>query len=174
MVVPILTKIVPVTPFQCSNSSSCCKRNCEQIFIKCFFLAAYLANGSYNVFSVDWGSLCQPPCYAAAVHNMKPVARCVSNLFTFLRNSGVSMHRTTCVGHSLGAHVCGLVSQNLLFRMHRIIGMCCTLEYSTCTCDLIQMTKFREAVPLWTCIQRYPDRISTILAATLTEIFPSP
>jgi predicted alpha/beta hydrolase len=60
------------------------------------------------------------------VHNMKPVARCVSQLFTFLRNSGVQLHRTTCVGHSLGAHVCGLVSHTLQFRMHRIIGTCCT------------------------------------------------
>ncbi|KDR21673.1 Lipase member H [Zootermopsis nevadensis] len=84
---------------------------------------AYLSNGRYNVFTVDWGSLCQPPCYAAAVHNMKPVARCVSHLFTFLRDSGVLLHRTTCVGHSLGAHVCGLASLNLFFRMHRIIAL---------------------------------------------------
>ncbi|XP_033606659.1 phospholipase A1 VesT1.02 [Cryptotermes secundus] len=84
---------------------------------------AYLSNGTYNVFTVDWGPLCRPPCYAAAVHNMKPVARCLSQLFTFLRSSGVQLHRTTCVGHSLGAHVCGLVSLTLLFRMHRIIGL---------------------------------------------------
>jgi predicted alpha/beta hydrolase len=87
---------------------------------------AYVLNGTYNVFTVDWGPLCRPPCYAAAVHNMKPVARCVSQLFTFLRSSGVQVHRTTCVGHSLGAHLCGLVSATLLFRMHRIIGTCCT------------------------------------------------
>lgn len=83
---------------------------------------AYLSNGTYNVFIVDWGSLCRPPCYAAAVHNMKPVARCASQLFKFMRSSGVQQQRTTCVGHSLGAHVCGLVSLTLLFRMHRIIG----------------------------------------------------
>ncbi|XP_069687339.1 phospholipase A1-like [Periplaneta americana] len=84
---------------------------------------AYLKNGSYNVFVVDWGPLCKPPCYASAVHNLRPVARCVSELFTFLRNSGASLQRTTCVGHSLGAHMCGLVSLYLLFRMHRIIAL---------------------------------------------------
>ncbi|KAJ4428463.1 hypothetical protein ANN_24500 [Periplaneta americana] len=85
--------------------------------------SAYLKNGSYNVFVVDWGPLCKPPCYASAVHNLRPVARCVSELFTFLRNSGASLQRTTCVGHSLGAHMCGLVSLYLLFRMHRIIAL---------------------------------------------------
>lgn len=31
--------------------------------------------------------------------------------------------RTTCVGHSLGAHLCGLMSNYLDFRIERIIGL---------------------------------------------------
>ncbi|XP_075225235.1 phospholipase A1-like isoform X2 [Lycorma delicatula] len=84
---------------------------------------AYIRNGSYNVFVVDWGGLARIPCYGAAVHNMKPVARCLSQMLTFLRDSGVPVHRTTCVGHSLGAHICGITSNYLLFRMHKIIGL---------------------------------------------------
>lgn len=78
---------------------------------------------------VDWGALCQPPCYVAAVHNLKPVAKCLSFNFAFLRNSGMPVQRTMCVGHSLGAHICGLMSNYLDFRIERIIGKCFFLKY---------------------------------------------
>jgi predicted alpha/beta hydrolase len=85
-------------------------------------VAAYLKNGGYNVFVVDWGELAAIPCYPAAVHNLRPVSRCVAQFLAFLRDSGVPVARTTCVGHSLGAHVCGIAANYLMFRMHRIIG----------------------------------------------------
>ncbi|XP_071566062.1 phospholipase A1 [Temnothorax nylanderi] len=84
---------------------------------------AYLRNGSYNVFLVDWGALCARPCYPAAVANIRPVARCLAGTLTTLRHLGLPIARTTCVGHSLGAHVCGIMANYLLFRMHRIIGL---------------------------------------------------
>lgn len=83
---------------------------------------AYLKNGSYNVFVMDWGDIAKPPCYPAAVHNLKLIAKCAAQTYTFLRTSGVPEEKTTCVGHSLGAHLCGLISQALQFRMQRIIG----------------------------------------------------
>lgn len=87
-----------------------------------FFILAYIKNGSYNVFVVDWGPLAKTPCYPAAVHNIKTVAQCTAHLFNFIRDMGVPSFKITCVGHSLGAHTCGLISNHLLFRMHRIIG----------------------------------------------------
>lgn len=95
---------------------------CKQYINHTNSVTAYLTNGSYNVFVVDWGRLAQIPCYAASVHNMKPVGKCVAQLMSFLRDAGVPVSRTTCVGHSLGAHVCGVTANYLLFRMHRIIG----------------------------------------------------
>lgn len=71
---------------------------------------------------VDWGVLCRPPCYVAAVHNLKPVAKCLAHAFSFLRNSGMPVQHTVCVGHSLGAHICGLMANYLDFRIERIIG----------------------------------------------------
>lgn len=88
-----------------------------------FFILAYLRHGNYNVFVADWGPLAQPPCYVAAVHNLRPVARCFAKLFTFLRDSGLRVEKTTCVGHSLGAHVCGLMANYLTFRLEKIIGL---------------------------------------------------
>lgn len=95
----------------------------KTINIILIYFVAYINHGDYNLFMVDWGALCQPPCYVAAVHNLKPVAHCLSVYFTFLRQSGLSVARTTCVGHSLGAHLCGLMANYLDFRIERIIGL---------------------------------------------------
>nr|CAI5824051.1 unnamed protein product [Callosobruchus analis] len=84
---------------------------------------AYIQNGSYNVWVVDWGNLSPPPCYRAAVNNMKAVARCTGDLLASMRAAGLPTERLTCVGHSLGAHVCGLISETVVFRMHRIVGL---------------------------------------------------
>ncbi|XP_025412103.1 phospholipase A1-like [Sipha flava] len=84
---------------------------------------AYLKDGKYNVFVVDWGKLSAIPCYAAAVHNLKPVARCMAAAITRLRTAGLDVDQLTCVGHSLGAHLCGMMANYLPFRMHRIIGV---------------------------------------------------
>lgn len=62
------------------------------------------------------------PCYTAAVHNLKPVAKCMAVMLTNLRAAGLDMDQLTCVGHSLGAHLCGIMANYLPFRMHRIIG----------------------------------------------------
>lgn len=51
---------------------------------------------------VDWGPMSQPPCYPAAVHNMKAVAKCTADLLTNLRQQGLRTERLVCVGHSLG------------------------------------------------------------------------
>uniref|UniRef100_A0A2A4IV85 Lipase domain-containing protein n=1 Tax=Heliothis virescens TaxID=7102 RepID=A0A2A4IV85_HELVI len=84
---------------------------------------AYLRRGGYNVFMLDWGTLCQPPCYVAAVHNLRPVARCVAEALGALRRAGLRTDNLTCVGHSLGAHLCGIIANYLTFRLNRIIGL---------------------------------------------------
>lgn len=40
-----------------------------------------------------------------------------------IRAFGLPADRMTCVGHSLGAHICGLISKYVLFRIHRIIAL---------------------------------------------------
>ncbi|CAH0555144.1 unnamed protein product [Brassicogethes aeneus] len=84
---------------------------------------AYIDNGSYNVWMADWGELCQPPCYRAAVNNLRTVSRCTGELLASLRNAGLETNKLTCVGHSLGAHICGLISRYVNFRLHRIIAL---------------------------------------------------
>lgn len=99
-------------------------------------------NGKYNVFMVDWSKLSMIPCYAAAVHNLKPVAKCMAVMLTHLRAAGLDMDQLTCVGHSLGAHLCGIMANYLPFRMHRIIGTYIYLyEKSEITSGKVQKKK---------------------------------
>lgn len=68
-------------------------------------ITAYLRQGGYNVFIVDWGKLTKPPCYMAAVHNLRSTAHCVANHLSSLRLQGLNVEKTTCVGHSLGIYM---------------------------------------------------------------------
>lgn len=84
---------------------------------------AYKKNGKFNIFVFDWSLLSTVPCYPAAIHNMQHSSKCLAKYMTFLRNSGVMNSKMTCVGHSLGAHLCGQVSNSLNFRVQKIIGL---------------------------------------------------
>ncbi|KAG8222819.1 hypothetical protein J437_LFUL005025 [Ladona fulva] len=84
---------------------------------------AYRKNGRYNVFVLDWGALAKAPCYTAAVQNLRPVARCLAQLFGSLIHVRGRSDQSICVGHSLGAHVCGLTSNFLGYPLHRILAL---------------------------------------------------
>ncbi|CAG9760469.1 unnamed protein product [Ceutorhynchus assimilis] len=90
---------------------------------KKYIFLAYIRNGSYNTWIIDWGALGEAPCYRAAVNNLRAVARCTGEFLTGLRTAGLPTDKITCVGHSLGAHICGLISQYVLFRLHRIVAL---------------------------------------------------
>lgn len=36
---------------------------------------------------------------------------------------GGDARETTCVGHSLGAHICGMISNHLDVKQHKIVGL---------------------------------------------------
>lgn len=79
------------------------KKNFNKI-PKLYLFLAYINNGSYNLWMVDWGALSQPPCYRAAVHNTRAVGRCTGYVFSALREAGMQIEKSTCVGHSLGKY----------------------------------------------------------------------
>ena len=85
-------------------------------------LAAYLNRGDSNVILVDWGDLTRFPCYLTALSNTKLVAQCAAQMYAFLNQAGASTQKLQCVGHSLGAHICGMMTNHLSAKQHRIIG----------------------------------------------------
>nr|CAD7415680.1 unnamed protein product [Timema poppensis] len=86
-------------------------------------VAAYLSRGDYNVFTVDWEPLTIFPCYLSALSNTKLVAQCSAQLYSYITGNGALAKRTHCVGHSLGAHICGMMSNHLSVKQHKIIGL---------------------------------------------------
>ncbi|XP_018575229.1 phospholipase A1, partial [Anoplophora glabripennis] len=84
---------------------------------------AYLTRTDYNIFTVDWKILTQFPCYLSALSNTRLVAQCTAKLYAFIMDQGGDATDTTCVGHSLGAHICGMMSNHLHIKQHKIVGL---------------------------------------------------
>nr|CAI5842140.1 unnamed protein product [Callosobruchus analis] len=83
----------------------------------------YLERGDYNIFTVDWERLTRFPCYLSALSNTRLVGMCTAHLYAYIMNHGGDAELTTCLGHSLGAHICGMASKHLSIKQHRIIGL---------------------------------------------------
>lgn len=81
-----------------------------------------MRNGNYNLFQLDYGPVSRPPCYVSLVQNIDYVSRCLADTMNAFQASGMTSESITCVGHSMGAHVCGLLEKKLNFRLPKIIG----------------------------------------------------
>ena len=83
---------------------------------------ALLVAGDFNVFVVDWGggSLA---LYTQATANTRLVGLEIANYIQFLkREFGVKEADVHCIGHSLGAHVCGYTGEKIR-GLGRITGL---------------------------------------------------
>lgn len=78
--------------------------------------------GDFNVFMVDWSPLTVYPCYLLSLRNSRLVSQCTAQLYSYVAHMGASTYQTHCVGHSLGAHICGMMNNHLTRRQHTIIG----------------------------------------------------
>lgn len=103
--------------------SSCCSLQCTRLTVTVVIcVAAYLNRKDYNVFTVDWEPLTFFPCYLSSLSNSRLVAQCTAQFYAHLTYSGASAYDIHCVGHSIGAHICGMISNHLSHRQHKIIG----------------------------------------------------
>ncbi|XP_012156886.1 pancreatic lipase-related protein 2 isoform X2 [Ceratitis capitata] len=87
-----------------------------------FLKDAYLSR-DFNVITVDWRPLTRYPCYLHALINTRLTAQCTAQVYSFLTHHGAIREKITCIGHSLGAHICGMISNHLSLKQHRIIGL---------------------------------------------------
>lgn len=62
------------------------------------------------------------PCYISLVQNIQYVSNCVASYLKDFFDSGMQRKSITCIGHSMGAHGCGLLKRYLGFRINKIIG----------------------------------------------------
>lgn len=71
-----------------------------------------------NVIVVEWSAGAKPPNYFSAASNTRIVGEKIANLIDTNRLDTSKVH---CIGHSLGAHICGFASK--IKRIGRISGM---------------------------------------------------
>ncbi|CAB3360981.1 Hypothetical predicted protein [Cloeon dipterum] len=84
----------------------------------------FLDQEDCNVILVDWSVPAQGPLYNEAKANAKPVGEYVAQLHDFLASNGHSVGNSHCIGHSLGAHVCGFSGKaSSTGTLGRVTGM---------------------------------------------------
>lgn len=86
----------------------------------------YILNQSnYNVFVFDWSTYADTVDYFAAANDIKPVGDTLADFINLLITcKNVTTNSFQCIGHSLGAHVCGIAGSNFNdTKIGRISGL---------------------------------------------------
>lgn len=86
---------------------------------------AYLQKGEFNVISVDWSVGADTPNYFRARSLVTPVGRFLAEFIDYLSTTNVAQpSQIYLIGHSLGAHIAGIVGKNLTCgRLETIFGL---------------------------------------------------
>lgn len=80
--------------------------------------ALFERNENMNLFLVDWGQGAAMPDYPKAAQNVVYVGLKIAS---FILNNKISPSNVHCIGHSLGAHVCGFAGK--VMKLKRISGL---------------------------------------------------
>lgn len=76
-----------------------------------------------NVCIVGWDQLAKYNYFQAAKQNCRLVSDYLTRFVNFLTQEGMSLDIITLAGHSLGAHICGQVGNNLNGQIAEIYGI---------------------------------------------------
>lgn len=71
---------------------------------------------------MDWWRFQSKLNYFDAVEKVKPTALYLVEMIRFLEEHGMNTSTTTLIGHSLGAHVIGIVGYNSKSRINHVVG----------------------------------------------------
>lgn len=84
-----------------------------------------MANGAFNVITVDWGVGANTINYIAARNRVNEVGPLTARFLDFLNLSGgMSFDTLSVIGHSLGAHISGIVGKSVARGvLNTVIGM---------------------------------------------------
>jgi len=76
-----------------------------------------------NVVIVDWGGGAELLNYFQSASNTRTMGAYSALVFDNLVNNGGSSSRTWCMGHSLGAHLCGHTGMRSVVGLQRVTGL---------------------------------------------------
>ncbi|RNA41178.1 inactive pancreatic lipase-related 1-like, partial [Brachionus plicatilis] len=73
-----------------------------------------------NVIMVNWKEGAKAPDYYNAFTNVREVAQKIAD---FVQQGKIDLSKVHCIGHSLGAHVCGFAGKRIVGKIGRISGL---------------------------------------------------
>lgn len=79
----------------------------------------------YNAFILDYGRVSRAPCYVQMAQNYHYVSHCLASFINTFVKMGMRAESVICIGHSMGAQICGRLKKHLRFRLKKIIGKWC-------------------------------------------------
>ncbi|KAG5681259.1 hypothetical protein PVAND_010710 [Polypedilum vanderplanki] len=89
---------------------------------------AYIERGDYNFLLLDWNDYNVDP-YTVVMLRMSRISRTIGRVFTKLFRKGLNDKTFHCVGHSFGAHSCGIIGREIQadsngqFKLGRVTGL---------------------------------------------------
>lgn len=100
-----------------------------------------------NFFFVDWAELAKqtyPTLYDDAAKNTRIIGRQLAKFIAFIQKKfSADMNSFHCIGHSLGAHVCGFTGKSLQKNHDLIIGKITGLDPGEYTAELSGFVIYR-------------------------------
>lgn len=85
---------------------------------------AYLNRGDFNFIAINWLKGAKTINYVKARHRVREVGEAVAHFVDYLVTLGLNLNELIMVGHSLGAHICGIAGKNMKYgKPYSIIGL---------------------------------------------------
>lgn len=104
-------------------------------------ISGFLNRGDYNVLVLDWSDYSVGIYYQAMI-NISKISRLVGQSLKKFFDKGINANTFHCVGHSFGAHSCGIMGRELRQVSHQKYKLGRLVRWLQCLSD-------NEAITFW-------------------------
>lgn len=77
------------------------------------YARGFIERADFNFIAINWLRGARTIDYVKARHRIMEVGKAVARFVDYLVTLGLNLNDLICIGHSLGAHTCGIVGKNL-------------------------------------------------------------
>lgn len=77
------------------------------------YARAFIERDDFNFIAINWLRGARTIDYVKARHRIMEVGKAVARFVDYLVTIGLNLNELICVGHSLGAHTCGIMGKHL-------------------------------------------------------------
>lgn len=77
------------------------------------YARAYIERDDFNFIAINWLPGARTIDYVKARYRIMEVGKAIARFVDYLVTIGLNLNDLICIGHSLGAHTCGILGKNL-------------------------------------------------------------